>query len=346
MSVPAKKAKWLAPEKSAPSSITKQTEETGKVKWVFATFVWIFLLLMAFLNWFWSLEPGSFDVVEKARTRANVDDSNQLVPGYIYTHTLAEIGNTLLNKNGGYISNDVVLPSIAMDNIQNWEFGALVMLRDASTALRNHFARSQSQSKENVDLSKAEPFFYFNNDSWILPPTEGQYQNGIDYLYRFTDDLQNQSDSTARFYARADNLHQYLQVVEKRLGSFGNRLSASSIQQHQFAHEMLARDFIPSTPWLEVDDVFYEARGAAWALLHIFRAIEVEFATVLRNKAATATIRIIITQLEDTQGSVLSPMVLNGDGFGILSNYSLTIANHITAANAATLDLRDLMIRG
>ena len=132
MSVSAKKAKWLAPEKSVSPSLTKQPEKTSKLKWFFGALVWIFLLLMAFLNWFWSLEPDSFDIVEKARMHANVDDPKQLVSGYVYTHTLAEIGHTLLNKNGGYISNDVALPSIAMDNIQNWEFGALVMLRDAS----------------------------------------------------------------------------------------------------------------------------------------------------------------------------------------------------------------------
>ena len=345
MPVPAKKAKWLEPEKSAPSSPAKQTQETSKLKWGFGTLSTIILVSMGFLSWFWSLEPGSFDVVETARVHADVDVPNKLAPGYIYTHTLTQIGSTLLTKNGGYLSNDVTLPSIAMDNMQNWEFGALVMLRDAATALRNNFARSQSQSKENRDLSRAEPFFYFNNDSWIIPPTEGEYQKGIDHLFLYMNDIQNRND-TARFYARADNLHQYLQIVEKRLGSLGNRLSASSIQQHQFAHEDAARDFIASTPWLEVDDVFYESRGAMWALLHIFRAIKVEFATVLRGKAATATVENIISQLEDSQGTTLSPMVLNGDGFGVLSNYSLTMANFITRANAATLDLRDLMIRG
>jgi hypothetical protein len=39
-------------------------------------------------------------------------------------------------------------------------------------------------------------------------------------------------------------------------------------------------------------------------------------------------------------------MILNGDGFGILANYSLTMATYITRANAATLDLRDIMMRG
>jgi hypothetical protein len=37
---------------------------------------------------------------------------------------------------------------------------------------------------------------------------------------------------------------------------------------------------------------------------------------------------------------------LNGDGFGIFANYSLAMANYISRANAAALDLRDVMNRG
>ena len=28
------------------------------------------------------------------------------------------------------------------------------------------------------------------------------------------------------------------------------------------------------TPWSQIDDVFYEARGSTWALLHFLRAID------------------------------------------------------------------------
>jgi hypothetical protein len=40
------------------------------------------------------------------------------------------------------------------------------------------------------------------------------------------------------------------------------------------------------TPWLELDDVFFEARGTAWALLHFFRAVEFDFSEVLADKNA------------------------------------------------------------
>jgi hypothetical protein len=39
-------------------------------------------------------------------------------------------------------------------------------------------------------------------------------------------------------------------------------------------------------------------------------------------------------------------MILNGSGYGLFANYSLTMANYISRANAAALDLRDIMNRG
>jgi hypothetical protein len=50
--------------------------------------------------------------------------------------------------------------------------------------------------------------------------------------------------------------------------------------------------------------------------------------------------------MENSLGPILSPMILDGGGFGLFANYSLTMANYIARANAAALDLRDLMNRG
>ena len=293
--------------------------------------------------WYWSFEPKTFDVTEAAVRRADVQDAKELPIGYTYANALAQVAETLLNKPGGFIFNDI-FPGTLMDNMPSWEYGALVMMRDAASALRNHFARAQSQSKENLDLSKAEPLFYFDNDSWILPTTEGEYQKGIKHLKSYMRDLKDPGSAKAHFYARSDNLIQYLDVVIKRLGSLSHRLSASSIQKHQY--DLEGKLLTVKTPWLEVDDVFYEARGATWALLHLFRGIEVDFRTTLKGKAALTTVRRIVHEFEDSQAAVLSPMILNGGGFGIFANYSLTMANYITRANAATLDLRDLLIRG
>ena len=100
------------------------------------------------------------------------------------------------------------------------------------------------------------------------------------------------------------------------------------------------------TPWSEVDDVFYEARGSAWALIQFLRAVEVDFQGVLQDKNATASLKQIIRELEATQASVWSPVILNGSGFGLFANHSLVMASYISRAHSAITDLRTLLSEG
>jgi hypothetical protein len=101
-----------------------------------------------------------------------------------------------------------------------------------------------------------------------------------------------------------------------------------------------------STPWHLVDDIFYEARGYTWALLHMMRAISMDFADILASKNADVSIQQIIRDLEGASKTMASPIVLNGHGYGFLANHSLVMASYISRANAAVLDLRILMQQG
>jgi hypothetical protein len=312
-------------------------------------------LLTVVVGWYWSREPDLFDVREAALAYWP-DPQSSPATGFVFTHTLVRIGDHLLHKPGGYLSNDVMPPGVLLDNMPNWEFGVLVMLRDGAAALRNHIARSQSQSIEDPDLARAEPQFNFQNDSWIFPATESEYADGIKSLIRYRDRLHASGQNQAQFFARADNLRQYLEIMEKRLGSLSQRLSASVGQLR--VNTDLAGDpeaqqstdspgaMVVKTPWLEIDDVFYESRGATWALLHILKAVEVDFEAILSKKNALISLRQIIRELEATQQSTLSPVILNGSGFGLFANYSLIMANYIARANAAIIDLRELLQRG
>ncbi len=76
------------------------------------------------------------------------------------------------------------------------------------------------------------------------------------------------------------------------------------------------------TPWLEIDDVFYEARGTSWALVHFLRAAQFDFADVLEKKNATVSLRQIIRELETSLEPVSSPIILNGRGYGFFANHS------------------------
>lgn len=340
---------------SIPKLYKPSTLRQKGLIWSISLFIVTLALVIAFLGWYWDTEPEPFDVRVAASERADIE-TGEIVVGYTFTSTLMQITETLLHKRGGYLSNDVMPPGVIMDNIPNWEFGALVMLRDASAALRNHISRSQSQSVEDPDLARAEPQFNFQNDSWMLPATESEYKAGLEALNLFINRLADPQLRNAQFYARADNLRQYLEIIEKRLGSLSQRLSASVGQLRvntDLAGDTAAKQatetpaaVVVKTPWLELDDVFYEARGASWALIHIFTAVEHDFAEILRKKNALISLRQIIRELDSTQQPTLSPMVLNGSGFGLFSNYSLTMANYLARANAAVIDLRSLLEQG
>ncbi len=308
----------------------------------------------------WSAEPDPFDVREKALERAGGDDS-LLVPGYLTTSTLMGVVETMLDKPGGYLSNDRLPPTSLLglpllDNIPNWEFGVLVMVRDTARILRNDFSRSQSQSREDPDLANAEPSFNFPNDSWLFPPTEREYRKGIRHLDAYLQRLASRNDPNTQFYARADNLNELLAVVQKRLGSLSQRLNASKEDVRintDLAGDTAARQateapqlLVVKTPWLEIDDVFYEARGYVWALLQVLKAVEIDFEPVLKKKNAVASMRQVIRLLEQTQIPPSSPVVLNGDPMGWLANYSKTLVSYISPANAAIIDLHGLLSQG
>lgn len=307
------------------------------------------------LGFFWSSEPEMFSVKERASQAATKQGQDEVV-GYVTVNTLIEVANTLLDKTGGYLSNDVLPPGILLDNVPNWEFGVLVQVRDLSQALRKDIARSQSQSREDVNLSIAEPQFNFDHKSWAFPATESEYQRGIKELNKYLARLSDRDAPTAQFYARADNLQYWLSDVSKRLGSLSQRLSASV--GRQMVNIDLAGDsaatqstFVSSevrykTPWLELDNVFYQARGTTWALYHFLKAVEIDFNDVLKKKNAAISLRQIIREMEATQQTVWSPVILNGGGMGVLANHSLVMANYISRANAAIIDLRELLSKG
>ncbi len=314
-----------------------------------------YVLLVVITGWWWDKEPDMFDVLESASIRA-ADSKTQMTTGFFSTSTFLSIANTLMEKRGGYLSNDISPPGVLMDNIPEWEFGALTLIRDTARIFRNDFSRSQSQSAENPILAEAEGRFFFNNNSWIFPQTESEYQEGIELFEKYLLNLGDKNETKTQFYSRADNLEKWLGTLETRLGSLSLRLSAS-VGKRQLDTSLSGDtaglqsttsppDTFVKTPWLLLDNVFYETRGYCWASLHMLKAIEIDFAEVLDKKAARVSLQQIIRELEGTQGALWSPIILNGEGLGLLANHSLVMASYVSRANAAIIDLRNLLTNG
>jgi hypothetical protein len=308
--------------------------------------LWRYLMVLALLlllvdlglGWYWSSEPEIHSVTIV---------SERPVVGETTTNALIQVTETLLDKPGGYLTNDLLPHRLWLDNMPNWEYGVLVQVRDMVRVMRRDMSRSQSQSQEDQDLMRAEPQLNFDSASWAMPATENEYKRGIKALRSYLFRLQA-NDGSAAFYARADNLNYWIGDVQKRLGSLSLNLS-QSVGRDQLDLNMpeeMSEASRVKTPWTEVDDVFYESRGACWALIHLLKAAEVDFADVLKKKNAQVSFSQVIRELEATQETVWSPIILNGSGFGVLANHSLVMANYISRANAALLDLRQLLTQG
>src|SRR5688572_23498288 len=320
-------------------------------RWPWITAVAVLVVVLAWgWSFYWSREPERLWVV------AETPAGERTVVGYSTVHTLIDVIDWMLEKPGGYLTNDVLPPGLWLDNMPSFEFGVLTQSRDLARVLRNYHSRSQSQSTEDDDLAVAEPALNTDSESWLFPAAEARYRDAMEALQRYETRLTDEDPGNAQFYARADNLREWLAVVELRLGNLSQRLSASVGQARvntdlggapagEAAREA-SGDVIVKTPWLEIDEVFYEARGTAWALLLFLRAAQFDFERTLEDKNAVVSLRQIIRELEEGLAPIGSPIILNGRGFGLFPNHSLVLASYLSRAHSAVADLRSLLEQG
>ena len=198
--------------------------------WVIGAIALIFIIL----GIYWSRPPDIFWV------NHTIDDE-RIVVGYSSTDTLIRVAETMLDKPGGYLSNDRMPPSVFLDNVPNWELGVLQQVRDLARVIRNDYSRSQSQSKEDPDVRDAEQAFFIDANSWIFPASESEYRKGIEGFRLYRDRLVDDADTDAQFFARADNLREWLAQVEKRLGSLTRRLG-DSVATSRINEDLAAQD--------------------------------------------------------------------------------------------------------
>lgn len=319
--------------------------------WRIMLLVGTLLVINGVLTFWWSREPGQFSVQEAAVEY--LPAGTEPVVGSAFVGTSIKILDVLLHKPGGFTRNDVSPPGVLMDNMPEWEYGVVKLMRDTTQVLRNDFSRSQSQSREVQILSDADNDMRIDSSNWMFPSPESKYENARQLLEKYALELTDGDPNNAQFYARADNLNNYLELVSKNLGDIGQRLSASvgDVLVNNNGNPDAQAKTEPAessqrTPWFELDNNFYYARGYTWALLEELRAIRVDFQSILEKKGALASLDQIIRELEKTQKPVWSPVILNGRGFGFTANHSLVMASYVSRANAAILDLQQLLRNG
>ncbi len=95
----------------------------------------VFILTPIWIT-FVSFEPDPISPIAAAKEHVKDHKENTYASGVVFTATLVETIDMLLNKNGGYTSNDLLVKVGIYDNMPNWEKGVIFMIRDAAPARR------------------------------------------------------------------------------------------------------------------------------------------------------------------------------------------------------------------
>ncbi|MFC3286321.1 DUF2333 family protein [Litchfieldella rifensis] len=298
----------------------------------------LYLLVTIVLGIWWSRPPASFDVAQATAVQRdeNAEEGARAANpsaarGAVVTATLMTTVDTLLDKPGGYLRNDMLPPGLWLDNMPNWEYGVLLQARDLAQAL------AERDIGANSAFEEAHQQLMVDSRDWLYPSAEQRLERAVEALGGYLHDLS--AGNGASFNANGDGLARWLDRVAGRLDVLTQRLSASVTERETLRNLDIDAEELTATPWYRIDDVFFEARGSGWALMHLLEAVERDFAAVLDAAGGNETLQRLVAELDMTQRRIWSPVILNGSGFGIFANHSLVMANYTARARDLAAEL-------
>ncbi|SEM96277.1 DUF2333 family protein [Halomonas caseinilytica] len=289
----------------------------------------LYLVVTVALGVWWSRTPANFDVEEAvAEQRGGGTAEHGAVTVAGLRTTLA----TLLDKPGGYLRNDIAPPGLWLDNMPAWEFGVMRQARGLMAAMP---AMSEGEASS---LESAATRLRGDGRDWLYPSTEHHVRQAMEALDAYLAQLEE--PGAVGFGDGGQGLADWLSQVAGSLDDLGGRLSASVGDKERLADLGVPASSMPeSTPWYRVDNVFFEARGQAWALRHLLAAMRRDQADVIEAAGLAERWDALTVELERSQRRLWSPVVLNGSGFGIFANHSLVMASHVLRARDLVREL-------
>ncbi len=272
---------------------------------------------------------GTLAVLENPRpdVPALVAADNQS-PGTAFVTMVHDLMQVQLDSFGGWLPNDLPLtPGWFLDDTPNFQLGVLQVVRHATRVLRDNLSRQRTSDAVHKDADQAFTAFANDPQRWAFPSAEGAFSRGNAALERFRADL----GGKANFYPRSDNLIQLLDPLMSELGAVTSTLAKSRAESDAAA-------------WLEIDNNFYYAQGAAFAMLGLMRAVRFEFRGVLQDKGALEITDQIIHSLEESQ---FEPWIItNGRKDGILANHSNNLKVYLDDARQKMNSLVSILVKG
>jgi hypothetical protein len=226
---------------------------------------------------------------------------------------ITPLDNEINERLWGWRPNDVVQFT---DNVNNYQLGMLETVRRATEALLENISRSGSTQAYNVNLEQARNHIMIDADAYWMPSAENSYQDTLNDLKAFRDQLENGS---AVFYTRTANLLPLIRTFEYLLGSCDDNLVKTT------EHDGDAVSFF------KADDYFYYAKGVVDTMLPMLEAVAVDFEQTIEPRRGSEVLHHAIEALHHAKG--VDPLIiLNAGSNSLLANHRLNLAGPISHA--------------
>lgn len=290
--------------------------------------------------------PAFFDPAPQATPAGEVaTPASQAARGTVYADTLLRMGDQMLSA---WLPNDVLWPSVLLDNPQNFQLGQLEVMRYATRVLRDKLSRQRTTDKIDPEADLAFTSFSNNPRAWMLPSAEGKFQDGLKALTRYRAGL---TGGTSYFFPRSDNLVELLEQFISLLGGVDTRLANAPRDWPTRLSEETAGDRYSQgesrakvrVPWIQIDDNFYFARGVAYGIRQVLAAVRWEFREIVSIKRSGELLDNIIEELGLADFEPL--WVLNGSRDSIFANHSLSMMATLEDARQKLINLQQVLER-
>lgn len=308
----------------------------------------IYVICAPFVMWYEYQRafPAYFDPRPAKSTTEGSQASQDKVPaGVVFSDTLIIMVNNMLES---WLPNDLLYPTIWLDNPQNFQLGQLEVVRYSTRVLRDKLSRQRTTDKIDPAADRAFTDFSNNPELWIFPSAESKFRDGVKALEKYRAGLKA---GTSNFYPRADNLIELLDQLTSLLGGENTRLSNAPRDWGLRLSEETAGDRYTEgekmqkvkVSWTKIDDNFYHARGVAYALRQVMIAVQWEFADILRIKRSNELLDNVIEELALANFEPL--MVLNGSRDSIFANHSLKLMATLENVRQKLINLQHMLER-
>ena len=189
----------------------------------------------------------------------------------------ADLIDREINTNRWVANDPFFLPGSLLDNMPEFQQGIVAAISRFALELTDQVGRTRGSSQADADLDRAMGLLRYPGTIWMFDfrtswaPTassEQQYRQAVAALRSYNERL---SQGHAVFETRADNLLGTLDRIAADIGS-----SSATID-----HQLKSAGFWPD---FAADNLFYATKGRLYAYFLLLRALQVDFANVIRER--------------------------------------------------------------